>query len=154
MLDRTVFMREMALLEERFARQHSAPVLARYYETLGARLTTEQFATAARQVFDRDTFWPAPQRFIDLALGSTRGRAREEWQAIMRSFKDVAGLRPQLSAAARAALDAAGGWHAVGTADMTYALPRLERAFLESYVEAEERDGVAALPSGRAELTA
>ena len=83
MIDHTTFGREMALLSDRFNRQVSKPVMARYYETLSATLTTEQFETAARVVFDQDTFWPSPARFLEAAGRDRKSEAEAAWELTM-----------------------------------------------------------------------
>jgi hypothetical protein len=135
-LDRRAFIREMTLLEERFNRQHSDQVLARYYDTLSAKLTTSEFEAAARHVFDNDQFWPAPARFVDLAHGSSDAQARSEWSALISAA--ARGERARLTPEGEAALMAIGGWHEVAYADTDRKLPRLERSFVKRYEDASE----------------
>lgn len=146
-LDRNAFIREMTLLHERFGRQPNEHVIARYYETLNGKLDTPAFQTAARYVFDNDAFWPTPRRFIDLAHGSPDETARLEWQTLIEAA--TRGERARLSPAGEAALMAAGGWREVAYADTDRKLPRLERAFVNAYKSADERNGVAALEAPR-----
>ena len=143
MIDRVTFTREMTLLHERFGRTVSAEVIARYYDTLNGKLDTPAFEAAARYVFDNDAFWPTPRRFIDLAHGSPDEVARLEWQSLIDAA--TRGERAKLTPAGEAALMAAGGWREVAYADTDRKLPRLERAFLNAYKNADERNGVEAL---------
>jgi len=151
-LDRRAFIREMTLLEERFNREHSDPVLERYYDTLASKLTTAEFETAARHVFDNDAFWPAPARFIDLAHGSPETQARTEWSALLQAA--AKGERARLTSEGEAALMSVGGWHEVAYADTDRKLPRLERAFIKNYQHASETRSMTdrALTSGQLAL--
>ena len=152
MLARAVFVREMAFLEERFNREHTDQVLARYYDTLSARLTTEEFAAAARYVFDHDSFWPPPARFIELAQGNPKEDATREWVALVdacsRGDRDAL-----LSPAGEAGMRAAGGWAAIAYAEGEYALSARQRAFTAAYLLArEDTERGIALPDPRKEL--
>lgn len=135
-LDRKAFIREMTLLHERFGRQPSEHVIARYYDTLNGRLDTPAFEAAARYVFDNDTYWPAPARFIDLAHGSPEAQARDEWARLIEGA--TRGERARLTPEGEAALMAIGGWREVAYADTDRKLPRLERAFAKRYQDAAE----------------
>jgi hypothetical protein len=75
MLTKAVFIREMAMLEERYNRDMQEPVLDRYYESL-KQLTDADFTRAARYIFDNDDYWPSPKRFIELAHGTTKDAAQ------------------------------------------------------------------------------
>ena len=136
MLNRRVFTREMTILHKRFGRDPDADVISRYYDTLNSKLTTAEFETAARHVFDNDQFWPAPARFIDLAHGSPETQARTEWSALLQAA--AKGERARLTSEGEAALMSIGGWHEVAFADTDRKLPRLERAFIRNYEHASE----------------
>ena len=146
-LDRRSFTREMTILHKRFGRDPDVDVIARYYDTLNGKLDTTAFEAAARYVFDNDAFWPTPRRFIDLAHGSPDEVARLEWQSLIEAA--TRGERARLTPAGEAALMAAGGWREVAYADTDRKLPRLERAFLNAYKNADEREGVEALEAPR-----
>lgn len=133
-IDKTVFLREMALLAELFNRpQLSEPLVARYYEHLSAHLTTSEFQDAAKAIFTGDQFWPTPARFLHAAKGDPAQLARQEWDRLL---EDAAkGQLAPLSEAGKAALRALGGWSRVAYANEG-ALPSLRKAFLESYGDA------------------
>lgn len=129
-IDRTTFTREFTLLLERFGKDPHALMTARYFEYLNARLTTPEFETAARRIFEEDQFWPAPVRFLHAAKGDPQQLARQEWDALIeRAAKSELA---ELSDNGKRALRALGGWAAVAYADQAR-LPSLRRAFLESY---------------------
>lgn len=128
MIDRVAFVREMTLLCERFDRALTEPVMARYYETLSAALSTEQFVCAARRAFDEAIWFPSPSQLIDYALGSVEDAAELEWLELMRATQQA--RRAQLTDAGRDALTAIGGSWAL----QTEAHDRLRRAWREAYI--------------------
>ena len=130
-LDQRVFTREMTILHKRFGRDPDADIIGRYFDTLQDQLTTEEFAAAARHVFDHDAFWPTPMRFVELAGGTAAVMAQREWRMLVEAAQN--GRRLVLSPEGEAALRAAGGWHEVAYADTDRKLPRLERAFVRAY---------------------
>ncbi|MFA5594871.1 MAG: hypothetical protein WDA15_06280 [Trueperaceae bacterium] len=129
-IDRTVFTREFTLLLERFGRDPHPLMTQRYFEYLNARLTTSEFETAARKIFEQDQFWPAPVAFLHAAKGDPAQLARQEWDALIESA--AKNELAELSEAGKKALRALGGWSTVAYADQAR-LPSLRRAFLESY---------------------
>lgn len=132
-IDKTVFLREMALLAELFNRpQLSEPLVARYYEHLSAHLTTSEFQDAAKAIFTGDQFWPTPSRFLHAAKGDPAQLARQEWDALLQAA--AKGELAPLSEAGKAALRALGGWARVAYANEG-ALPSLRKAFLETYTD-------------------
>lgn len=130
-LDKRVFLREMAVLAELFNRpQLSDPLIARYYEYLNTRMTTDEFEAAARRIFEEERYWPAPITFLHAAKGDPQLLAREEWDRLL--TQAAQGQLAELSAAGRKALAALGGWPRIAYAQEG-ALPSLRKAFLESY---------------------
>jgi len=151
-IDRAVFTREMTLLHERFGRAVSPQVVSRYYDTLRDRLTTAEFEQAARFVFDQDSFWPAPARFIELAQGNARDDAEREWTALIdacsRGDRNVL-LSPEGAAAMRAV----GGWTAVAYCEGGRHLDSKRRAFVSAFKDRrEERELLRLMPSTQAAL--
>lgn len=67
LIDREVFVTEIAVLADRYGRELKAPTIAALYEILGAELTTEEFVIGCRRVMRRETFFPSPQQIIDAA---------------------------------------------------------------------------------------
>ena len=145
MLSRTVFIREMTLLHERFGRTPSEHVIARYYDTLKDRLTTEEFEQAARYVFDQDAFWPAPARFIELAQGNPRDDADREWVRLV----DACGRGDRnvlLSPEGAAAMRAVGGWNAIAFCEGDTNLDRKRVGFTRAFTTAREDRELLRLP--------
>lgn len=86
-VDRRVFTAEFTLLLERFGREPHQLLIARYFEYLDARLTTEEFQAAARRLFEEARFWPAPVEFLHAAKGDPKQLAGEAWQALIKALK-------------------------------------------------------------------
>lgn len=130
-IDRTAFLREMALLAELFNRPMlSDPLIARYKAYLDTQLTTAQFEHAAHTIFAEDQYFPAPVRFVHAAKGDPAQLARQEWDALLEHASK--GQLAPLTEAGKLALRAVGGWSSVAYADQGR-LPSLRKAFLESY---------------------
>lgn len=127
MIDKTAFVREIALLAARFERQLSEPVMARYYELLSRSLTTEQFESAAMRAFAESTWFPSPQQLIDYALGTIEDAAELEWLELMAATRDD--RRAALTDAGRSALAAIGGSWAL----QNEPTDRLRQAWMRSY---------------------
>ena len=130
-IDARVFAEEMTILADRFNRDVSKPVRMRYFESLDRRMSTEEFALAARRIFESDTFWPSPDRFLEITRGTAEDRAELEWARVLEAAKH--GQLPTLDAAGMGALRGIGGFNAVQYADQAYALPKLKRDFLAAY---------------------
>jgi len=131
-LDRSVFVREMTLLHERFGRSPNKQVMHRYYETLRDRLTTEQFEHAARVVFDNDQFWPAPMRFVEVIQGDADENAANAWTMVLEYARTGAGVHtsdPHVVAGLRAA----GGINTISRTEGAYALDVLRRSFQSAF---------------------
>lgn len=83
MISQQQFIEAFAILEDRFNRELSAPTISAYHSILSEELTVEEFQQACRECFRRDTFFPAPQRLIDLARGgSEEEQAEQAWHAV------------------------------------------------------------------------
>lgn len=135
MIHPAIFAAEMRLLQERFNRRDlTRETLARYHEYLTPRLTDAQFQHAARTIFNTDTFWPSPERFIDAAHGGAITElAERDWQRVLTTARAGKRLkRDHLPAPVRAGL-AAAPMHQIHTADEAYELPRLRSAFIAAY---------------------
>ena len=131
-IDKRVFLREMALLAERFNRPElSEPLIARYFETLTARLSTEQFERAARVIFDGDTFWPAPLRFVEAVQGDPKAMADEAWNALLQAMRS--GKPHDAPPEAIATLRRAGATFRDLMESTEYRVTQLERAFKAAY---------------------
>lgn len=145
-IDRNVFLREMALLAERFSRPElSEPIVARYFETLNKHVNTREFETAARIIFDGDQFWPAPLRFVEAVHGNPKAMADEAWTEML-SFAKQGQYPPleTLPAATRAGLEVAPLREIMYASE--FELNRLKRDFVAAYQRSgEER---AALTAG------
>jgi hypothetical protein len=152
MLNRAVFVREMTLLHDRFGRTPNEHVIGRYYDTLKDRLSTEEFEQAARFVFDQDSFWPAPARFIELAQGNAKDDADREWVRLLDSCSR-GDRNVLLSPEGAAAMRAVGGWNSVAYCSGDRALEDKRRAFARAFAShREERELLRLLPATAAAL--
>lgn len=138
MIDKRAFLRELGLLADRFGRTVSEPVIARYYDTLNRTLTTTEFEAAARIVFDTDTFWPAPARFIELAHGNPENNADAEWRALLESCARNDARVDFLTPEGRAGMIAAGGWRDIGITPEGPAMAARRKSFIRAYLAARE----------------
>lgn len=132
MLDKRVFLREMAVLAELYNRPALSEVLiARYYEFLSTRLSTAEFEAAARRVFEEERFWPAPVTFVHLVKGDPKRIAGEAWTRLLSAAQSG---RPQdAEPDAIAALRRAGfTFRDVETAS-EYRLGEIARAFASEH---------------------
>lgn len=144
MLDDVVFAAEMTLLEDRFSRRPlTTETKVRYYEFLSQHLTTEEFQVAARVIFDRDQFWPSPQRFVDAVHGNAKQLANAEWVTLLEHMRDGARDLTGISATGHAALRVAGGFKALLHAESDFALNQVRNAFLDAYEAARESKSAA-----------
>lgn len=139
MIDRHVFVREFAMLLDRFGREMSAPGIDRYRTFLNAQLTTSEFEAAARIIFEEDQWFPSPRRFVDAARGNAKELAESEWDNLLQQTRDAHfhdSTPPRLTEAGRAALKAAGGWSAVARAESDYSLNKTRNTFIAAYQDA------------------
>lgn len=137
MIDPRVFAFEMTVLRDRFGRRDMTDeTIARYLDYLGPLMTTEEFKAAAREIFNRDTFWPSPQRFLDAIRGDPKRLAEEAWTAMLEHAKR--GEYPALETlpeATRAALRVV-PLREIMYADSDIKLARLKREFTEAHQHA------------------
>ena len=80
MIDQDVFNIEWAVICERFNRDPSHVLAARYFQALSPRMTTEEFLAAARVVFEEQTFFPRPMDFIEAIRPSVEAEALAQWE--------------------------------------------------------------------------
>lgn len=132
MIDKEIFIQEMSLLSERFNRELSKPVFARYYAVLSSAMSTAEFITACNRIFNYSTFYPSPAEFLKSARGSIEDRAQLEWMELVDAQmqgKTFAGL----SDAGKRAYRALGGAWAFKSTDISY----LKRDFIAAFQAAE-----------------
>lgn len=156
MLDDVVFAAEMTLLEDRFGRRAlTTETKVRYYEFLNQNLTTQEFRAAAREIFNRDQFWPSPQRFVEAVRGNAKQLASSEWQLLLAHMRNGQHNPSELSATGRQALRAAGGFKMLLHAENDFALNNVRSAFQDAFQQAAEqpRETTPELPEAAA-LTA
>lgn len=153
MLDKRIFVEQMATLADRFGRTVSAPVVNSYFEALSNSLTDEEFLSAAKRIFNESTYWPSPAEFVDKAKGRVEDAAQLEWMELMSAVAND--RKQQLSESGKAALEAVGGRYAVRSSlDISF----IRRDFIAAYVAFERRDrsekAVPALENGKVKALA
>lgn len=88
MLKKQEFTRWWFLLESRFNRKTNLTetigqdTFALYFETV-QHLTSDEFEQAAKTIFREDNFFPAPQRFLDLAKGADKKALEQSWNDLL-----------------------------------------------------------------------
>lgn len=132
MIDKKIFVQEMAVLCDRFGRELTQPVLDRYYESLSEKLNTQQFKTASKSIFIEEEFFPSPQKFFQKVLANTEDLAVLEWERVLNAAAQ-ANYDIELTEAGKKAVRALGGISAIGRADLEFAVPRIRKEFIQSY---------------------
>lgn len=85
-IDQTRYALEMAALADRFNRSELLiETTNRYYDYLNTHLTTEQFLEASRIIFETDTYWPSPARFVEAVAGNPKARAELAWDQVVKA---------------------------------------------------------------------
>lgn len=106
-IDDVTFAAEMTILRDRFGRRDmTQETIARYYDYLADRMTTADFTRAARIIFNKDTFWPAPVRFLEAVKGNPSEDSDAAWNALVSAA--TMGDHKAVTAPQLAALRAAG----------------------------------------------
>ena len=138
MIDKAVFTREISLLQERFGRELSNPVIIRYLEFLNDRMTTLEFESAAREIFNRDTFWPSPVRFLEAVRGDPQGGAEDAWAELMDAAAQ--GKTPVLAGKLETAVRAVGGFREIMYAEGQFKQEQLRKQFVSAFKREAERE--------------
>lgn len=114
MLDRQAFVQELHALADRFNRKVSDEMARRYYEDL-AHMNTNEFLAAAKVIYRGDTFWPAPNRFLEVVEMDPASEAEAAWEQALEEAKAGQGKPYSSYAPAHAAaLRAVGGTVRIG----------------------------------------
>lgn len=92
MIDKTVYMHYMALLETWFVTDLTDMESIALYEALSANLTTEEFAGSCQYFFQETDKgypgkFPCVRKFIDIAKGSQQGRALKIWAGFLKDVR-------------------------------------------------------------------
>ena len=155
MIDLTTFVARMIILEERFGRKLGQAVQLEYRECLEA-LSTEDFITASKLIFARDTFFPSPIRFLEVLNGDVEAQALEAWTGIMGRALSGAGFSTDPGSKERRILNAATGGNGSAVVGMElFALERVEKKFIKLWVADDRKQAledakpVQALPSAQ-----
>lgn len=130
-IDRRAFTAEFTLLLERFGREPHQILIARYFEYLNAKLTTEEFTAAARKLFEEARYWPAPIDFLHAAKGDPKRLAADAWGALLTAAQR--GRPTDAPPEAIAALRRAGATFRDVETATDYRLGELQRAFATEY---------------------
>jgi hypothetical protein len=136
-IDDITFAGEMTILQDRFGRRDiTSETLARYYDYLSPRMNTETFTVAAREIFNRDTFWPSPLRFLEVLKGNPKALADDAWSRLIAAASK--GAHPLLSDIEERALSAVGGFREIMYAEGNYKQDQLRKQFVGAYAREAE----------------
>ena len=82
------FAAAWTVLEDRYNRKHNAQTVKIYRDILESELTAAEFTDACRAAFRMETFFPSPQKLIDLGKGGQdfNLRALAAWDTCMTRF--------------------------------------------------------------------
>jgi hypothetical protein len=130
-IDHKVFAAEMKLLQERFNKQMSDPVFARYFEFLSAHLSTAEFQQAAIAIFNEERFFPAPVDFVNRLRGDVESQANRAWARLLRAIQT--GTRAYFEGAEKQALEEIGGRWAVEHCASDRDLGFKQREFIKAF---------------------
>lgn len=150
MIDKEVFLQQMALLADRIGRTLAGPTQREYLRVLSSALSTEQFLAATTLAFSKWSgefrAWPSPQQLIELVapVAQPALTASEAFEVVLDvtnkpqlSHEERRRLVQELGASALRAFRAAGGlrdFDGVLESD----IPWLRRRFVEAYENACE----------------
>jgi len=150
-----VFAAGWTVLQDRFGRAFSTQTTKIYREILSAELTDIAFQTACRAAFRFETYFPSPQKLIDLATGKDfEALALAEWDACLtRARSGEMATLPNTSA--RTLMNSATNGVPLGSVAADR-LDWIKREFVKRYAaqlatEAQQRTP-AVLPTVRKEL--
>jgi len=138
MLDRDAFTTEIGQLAERFNRTVSNDMARRYYRALKS-MDTDAFMSAATLIYNSDTFWPPPNRFMEAAGLDAKTLAETAWQtALEEASSGTARPYSDYPPAHATALRAVGGNTVIGRTNQDR-LSFLKRDFIQAFRAHHER---------------
>lgn len=155
MIDQSTFKAEWAVLCERFGREASAVLAARYYQALNDKLDTEAFLAGCRRVFEQSTFFPSPKDIIDAAsvTQDEESLGLRQWDLCQRLMEGEVEILEHMDARGQHAVSLLGG---AGVLRMTSLdrVPFVRRDFLAFYRDlsraADEPVSLGPTPESRA----
>lgn len=134
MIDQNVFRREWAILCERYGRQPSPELTARYYQILTARMDTDQFVEGAAAVMDRCEFFPRPADFTEAVLPDPATAAWDQWELCERVMHGETHVLERMSPEGRRVVQIMGGARALGQTPVD-AVAFRRKEFLGAYAD-------------------
>lgn len=140
------FAASWTVLEDRFNRKHNAQTVKIYRDLLEGELTGPQFSDACRAAFRFETYFPSPQRLIDLGQGTDgfKGRALGVWDTAMESMRKQE--RSPLSDVERRHLLGATNGVSLGQCE-TKELGWIKKEFVERVAEEYRQQAMSATPA-------
>lgn len=83
MIDLKTFAAKMTILADRFGRTKLLDeTLAMYFDALNQKLSTAEFVEACRVIFEQDTYWPSPRRFVEAVKGDPKAEGEAAWDRL------------------------------------------------------------------------
>lgn len=140
------FAASWTVLEDRFNRKHNAQTVKIYRDILEAELNALQFADACRAAFRFETYFPAPQRLIDLGRGTDgfKGLALTVWDDAMEAVRRDE--RSSLSDTARRLMLGATNGVPLGQCD-SKELTWIKKEFVERMADHYRQEAMSATPA-------
>ena len=145
MIDQDRFKTEWVILGERFRRDHSDPVMARYFQYLNDRLDTEQFCMACRKLFNTKEFFPTPEDFVRCVVGSEESLALEQWDLCQRIMEGERHILDRMSPAGKRAVSLLGGVGRLGQTKISE-VQFVRKDFLKFFADTVDSDPSTLLP--------
>lgn len=152
-------MLSLAAVLKMYGKELTEPIQAVYWKAL-ADLTDDEFEQAAAVLIRRETEFPPPALFLDVArpkadpAGEAHRVMLQAWNAGKQTIPgegcwwSADAIRAEVGEAAYEAFHACGGSSAFRDIDNEFHGPRIRREFMECYERVVLTDPAKALPSG------
>ena len=137
MIDQGVFKQEWLVLCERWNKQPSVQLTARYYQTLTDNMDTASFQAACRVVFAENEFFPTPSQFMQATRSSEDVHALDQWELCLRVMEGEPQIMDRMNAEGQRAVALLGGPARLGNTPID-SVPFVRRDFLAFYHDVSE----------------
>lgn len=151
MIEPTVYVQGLTLLQDWFGKELSEPVSKALYKALSNRMDGDGFSMACQVIFESTKpspfNFPAVNDFVEAARGAIEEKATQEWM-VASDFTSRANLS-QLSEIGKQALQRIGGRNDLGYLPIDQ-MPFRKKEFIKEYVSIDSelrRQAVLSLPA-------
>jgi len=135
-IDQDVFRAEWAVICERFNKDPSAVLSARYFQAISRRMDTEEFRLACARIFESWRFFPSPDDFPKAIGKDGKAGALEQWELCQRVMEGEPGILDRMSPAGRRVVSLMGGDFHLRNVKLN-TLPFVRKEFLGLFTEVE-----------------